>query len=126
MVGHHKLNQFQVKSFWSIKDYLSVEDGLIYNGQRLIIPEAYRKEYLDRVHSGHLGVTKSQLRAKDCIYWSNMMSDIEKHVNDCVICLQNSKSNKKEPMLSHDLPSQPWEILSSDLYDLDGHSYFGS
>ena len=90
----------------------------------MIIPEAYRKKYLDRVHSGHLGVTKSQLRAKECIYWSNMMSDIEKHVNDCVICLQNSKSNKKEPMLSHDLPSQPWEILSSDLFDLDGHSYF--
>ena len=42
-----------------------VEDGLIYNGQRLIIPEMYKEEYLERIHTGHLGVTKSHLRAKD-------------------------------------------------------------
>lgn len=112
-----------IRSYWSLKDYLSVEDGLLYNGHRLIIPVAYREEYLDRIHASHQGVTKSQLRAKDSIYWPNMMSDIEKKIGDCVICLQNAKSSKKEPMLSHELPSQPWEILSSDLFELEGHSY---
>ena len=74
---------------------MSVEDGLVYSGQRLIIPEVYRKEYLDRVHAGHQGITKSQLRAKDSIYWPNMMADIERTVGDCAICLQNAKSTRK-------------------------------
>lgn len=26
-------------------------------------------------------------------------------------------------MISHDVPSQPWEILSTDLFELDSHSY---
>ena len=112
-----------IRSYWTLRDYLSVEDGLIYNGHRLVIPESFRKEYLDRVHAGHQGVTKSQLRAKDSIYWSNMMSDIEKTVRDCEVCLQNAKSSKKEPMKAHDIPSQPWEVVSSDLFELDGHSY---
>ena len=102
---------------------MSVEDGLVYSGQRLIIPEVYRKEYLDRVHAGHQGITKSQLRAKDSIYWPNMMADIERTVGDCAICLQNAKSTRKEPMMSHEVPFQPWEVLSSDLFELEGHSY---
>jgi transposase InsO family protein len=26
-------------------------------------------------------------------------------------------------MLSHDIPSQPWEIVHSDYFELDGHKY---
>lgn len=118
-----KLVPKMIRSYWSLKDYLSVENGLMYNGQRLVIPKVFRNEYLDRIHAGHQGVTKSQLRAKDSIYWPNMMSDIERKINDCGVCLQNARSVRKEPMLSHELPSQPWEILSSDLFELDGHSY---
>ena len=62
-----------IRSYWTLRDYLSVEDGLVYNGQRLVIPESFKKEYLDRVHAGHQGVTKSQLRAKDSIYWSSQL-----------------------------------------------------
>ena len=52
-----------------------------------------------------------------------MMTDIERTVRDCSICLQNSKSSKKEPMKAHEIPSQPWEVVSSDLFELDGYSY---
>jgi hypothetical protein len=112
-----------IRPYWSMKDYLAVENGLVYTGQRLVIPQEYRKEYLERIHSGHQGVSKSQLRAKESVYWPNLMSDIDKSVSDCIVCLQNSKSSRKEPMLAHDTPAQPWEVLSSDLFELEGNSY---
>ena len=83
--------------YWSMRDYLFVEDGLVYAGHRLVIPENFRQEYLDRIHQSHQGVTKSQLRAKDSIYWPNLMADIEEKVNTCQVCMQNAKSQRKEP-----------------------------
>ena len=112
-----------IRPYWSMRDYLTVEDGLVYAGQRLVIPEKFRQEFLERIHAGHLGITKSQLRAKESVYWPNMMADIEKAVSDCDICLRNAKSQQREPMQSHPIPSQPWEVVSSDLFELDGHMY---
>ena len=52
-----------------------------------------------------------------------MSADIDKMVRDCVICLQNACSSRKEPMIPHEAPSQPWEVVHSDLFELDGHKY---
>ena len=112
-----------IRMYWSMRDYLSVEDGIVYAGTRLVIPKSFRAENLERVHAGHLGVTKSQLRAKESIYWPNLLSEMEEHVGDCVVCLRNTESRTKEPMQPHELPTQPWEVLSADLFDLDGHTY---
>ena len=112
-----------VRPFWSMKDCISVEDGVLFYGQRMIVPESLRSEFLERIHAGHLGVTKCQLRAKDSVYWPRMMTDIETHVKDCVFCLQGARSQSAEPMKAHDMPSQPWETLSTDLFELDGNQY---
>ena len=93
-----KLVPKTIRPYWSIKDYISCEDGVLYVGERIIIPTTMRQEYLDRVHTHHLGITKCQLRARECIYWPNMQADIEQLVQDCHICLQNASSQIKEPM----------------------------
>ena len=112
-----------IRSFWSMSDYVSVEDGVLYFGSRMIVPESMRGEYLERIHASHQGVTKSQLRAKECLYWPNMAAEIESMVNDCKLCLENAKSKQKEPMLSHEVPSQAWKVLHSDFFTIAGHKY---
>ena len=52
-----------------------------------------------------------------------MMADIKSYVNDCIFCLQNSRQNRSEPMQHHKVPTRPWEILWSDLFELNGASY---
>ena len=37
--------------FWNIRDDLSVEDGIILYGNRIVIPRAMKKEGLKRLHS---------------------------------------------------------------------------
>ncbi|XP_014681901.1 PREDICTED: uncharacterized protein LOC106821547 [Priapulus caudatus] len=72
-----------IRSYWSMRDYISVEDGVLYTVNRIIIPASMQPEFLERIHAGHQGITKSQLRAKESVYWLNM-SDIEKSCNDCL------------------------------------------
>ena len=112
-----------IRPYFSMRDYLSIENGVLYAGPRMIIPSNLREEFLSRIHASHQGVTKSQLRAKDSVYWPKMMSDIEELVGKCDTCKRNAKSNKKEPMIGHEIPTQPWQILSSDLFELEGHQY---
>lgn len=106
-----------------MRDYLLVENGLVYTGQRIVIPGVYQREYLEKIHKGHQGMTKSKLRAKESVYWTNMASDIEDMISNCDVCLQDAPSQKKEPMMSHEIPTKPWDELSSDLFDLKGHTY---
>ena len=112
-----------LRKYWSIRDYLCVENGIVYMGNRLVIPKEMRNYYLQQIHIGHLGQTKCQLRAKECLYWPNMSADIVNTVENCDICIQNARSQSREPMMVRELPSQPWEILHSDYFEIEGHKY---
>jgi hypothetical protein len=59
----------EISEFWNHRDELSVEDSLIFRGQKVIIPHNLRQEMLTQVHTGHLGVTKTIERAKDNMFW---------------------------------------------------------
>ena len=41
------------------RDEISLEDGLLFKGHRLIIPESLRGKALQIIHEGHYGVEKS-------------------------------------------------------------------
>ena len=112
-----------IRHYYSIKDFLCVEDGVIYFGERLLVPSSMKIEYLKRIHEGHLGISKCQARARECLYWNGMMKDIAEHIGDCRECLLNARAYPNEPMLPYPTPSLPWQHISSDLFELDGEKY---
>ena len=68
------------------RDSLTVEDGLILRGEAIIIPPEERKKVLEQIHQGHLGTSKCQYRARQCIYWPGINKDIEQLVEACATC----------------------------------------
>ena len=61
-------------------------DGLLFRTQRLIVPHSWRYEMLDRIHESHQGIVKYKQRARDILFWSGMLSQIEDKVFKCTIC----------------------------------------
>ena len=112
-----------LRSYWSIKDFLAVEDGILMKGQRLMIPKCLQREVLERLHVSHQGIEKTRLRARTCVYWRGIDKDIEDMVVKCSACLEFSKSEQKQSMIPHDLPSSPWQKLGSDLFEFEGQHY---
>ena len=92
-----------VKPFWNHRDELSVMEGLVFKGERIVIPSALRKDMLKRIHTGHLGGVKSKNRAKEVMLWPSMNSQIEDAVSNCPACMKHQTSNPKEPMIAHKL-----------------------
>ncbi|XP_063592470.1 uncharacterized protein K02A2.6-like [Penaeus indicus] len=112
-----------LQPYWSFRDELSIEDGLVIKGSRVIIPMSMQKLVLDRIHEGHQGIAKCQLRAKDCVYWTSINRDIEDIVQQCSICQETSRSQTKETLIPHELPTRPWQYIGTDLFHYRENDY---
>ncbi|KAJ8004278.1 hypothetical protein DPEC_G00157150 [Dallia pectoralis] len=82
---------------------LCLTKGLLLRKNRIVIPQTMRKDMLQRLHEGHLGVEKCKRRACEAIYWPGINKDIEEIIEKCDICLRHHYKQVKEPMLVADL-----------------------
>lgn len=98
----------QLRPFFCMKEELTLADGLLLPGQRLIIPAALQKYYVGQLHQGHPGIEATKCRARETMYWPSMYSDIEREVSRCAACNTLTAHHRKEPMQLHDIPELPW------------------
>ena len=112
-----------VPPYFNMRDEMSVQNGLIFKGERVVVPKAARGELLRRIHNSHLGVNGCLNRARECLYWPGMTADIKNHVSTCEACREYERSQSKETLKSHETPSRPWQYVAVDLFELEGKSY---
>ena len=120
---HIKALSPQLRPYWSVRDDLYIQDGLLMMGQRIIVPKTQRDIILSQIHNGHLGMEKCKLRAKACVWWPGIYADIERTVASCPSCQTFQKSQCKEPMISSDVPPRPWHTIGADLFYLNNQCY---
>ena len=70
------------------KDELSIEDGCVLWGTRVVIPPSGREKLLDELHQGHPGISRMKSLARSFIWWPNIDKDLETHVKHCTACQQ--------------------------------------
>lgn len=56
-----------VTKYFHIRDELSVQNGIIFRGERVIVPSALRWEVMQRIHSSHIGIEGCLRRARECV-----------------------------------------------------------
>lgn len=76
----------EAKPYAKCHDELTIQDGVLFKGCRIIIPAALRKEMIQKVHEGHLGVESCLKRAREAFYWPLMNADIKDYVSNCSVC----------------------------------------
>ena len=78
-----------IHPYWDVRDELTEPNGVVLRGERLAISPSMRKEMLEKIHQGHMGIEKSKGRARDTLYWPGMNSQITDKVSRCTICLEH-------------------------------------
>eukprot|EP00731_Ephydatia_muelleri_P017556 Em0010g654a len=110
------------KQFFHVASELSVEDGLLLRGNRIVIPMALRAPVLNRLHEGHLGINKCRDRARESVWWPGLNRELEVKISMCTKCIK-SHSQKPEPLMMSKLPDLPWQKVATDLFSWKGSQY---
>lgn len=113
----------EIRHYFAFKEELSHVDGILFKGDRCIVPASERKKTLEGLHQGHVGLNQSIRRAKDYFYWPGITKDTSEMVESCNICQSNQNLRPKEKLLMKEVPDLAFEIVSSDLFTYKGHEY---
>ena len=112
-----------IRAYWPVHDQLSVDDGLVVYGCRIVVPRPLRADILRELHASHMGKEKTKQRARQVVFWPNMTNDIENVTRACQPCQRELPSLPKETLRVHEQPSRPFQHLCADFCQHAGH-YF--
>ncbi|XP_054918602.1 uncharacterized protein [Dermacentor andersoni] len=105
------------------REEVHAQDGLVFRSNKVIIPKSKRAEIMQLLHAAHAGADKMKARASSVMFWPNMSADINQFCKTCKVCQMHQPRNQKMPLLSHDVPTLPWESVGVDLFHYGGREF---
>ena len=104
-----------IAKYWSERGNISLHDGLLLRGRRIIIPPRLRADVLRRLHDGHQGITKTHANAASSVWWPGISQDITRVVRNCAMC-EKYRRERIEPMKGTEFPERPWSRVGVDFF----------
>lgn len=68
------------------RNELTLLQGCVMWGNRVIVPPKLRQHVLEELHTGHLGVVKMKALARSYVWWPGLDAQIEEKCKTCVSC----------------------------------------
>ena len=109
--------------YFDIRKALSLEDGIVFKGDRCLVASSLSAEILAKIHRSHIGVEGCLKRARESIYSPRMNADMKNFVSQCDVCRAYKTSQEKETLCPRDIPDKPWSKVPVDLFELITHHY---
>ena len=116
----------EIQAYWTFCEELTIENGLVLKGTRIVIPKGNHKQVPAMIHEGHLGLGKCKLQCKDTVYWPGINKQVELLVLNCKLCLICSKAKSKQApnmSLGQEVPIYPWTKFVTDIFNFENNSY---
>ena len=102
---------------------MSILDGVVLKGVRIVIPKQCRAEVLEKLPEGHFGIDWTKLRVREKVYWPQINKDIEALIRTCKICQEHSRRNNKDLVLAREIPLASWPLIQMDIFTCEDHSF---
>ena len=75
-----------LKPYWSYRDEITIDNGILMKGQRIIISSVLQVEIHGKGHAAHQGAEKTKLRTGTSVFWRKMNEDIDRIIKSCRTC----------------------------------------
>ncbi|XP_044748562.1 uncharacterized protein K02A2.6-like [Coccinella septempunctata] len=112
-----------LRDYYRFRNEIVVSNGLLFKGNKIIVPKGLRSKIIDSIHYGHFGIVKCKNRANQSFFWPGMISELEKTVSNCGICNKYRVNNQKEELKHHEIPEIPWNKLGIDILYLGSQMF---
>ena len=103
-----------IKPYFNKRLEITVEEGCLLWGLRVINPKVFREKVLAELHVGHLGIVRMKSLAQLHVWWPNVDNDIAQIVSDCSRCQLTRNKPPQAPLHPWDWPSFPWQRVHID------------
>ena len=103
-----------LSAYSSHKTELSVLDGCILWGSRVVVPENGLHAVLQELLSAHPGMTKMKALARMYVWWLGLETDLEESVCLCNECQLSQSNPPTAPLNPWNWPSWPWARIHID------------
>ncbi|KAJ1105890.1 hypothetical protein NDU88_003294 [Pleurodeles waltl] len=115
-----------LQRYWQVQDGLSVVDGLLTRGTKLVPPVNVREELLKHAHASHMGIVKTNERVREGYWCPAMDVKIERMVRECIECSSCDEILKcrTKPMVLREQASGPWSDITIDIVGPEGINSF--
>ena len=104
----------ELKPYQQRKDQLSVHNGCVLLGSRVVVPVAGQAKVIEELHQGHPGITHMKGLARSFVWWPGMDRQLEEKVKSCQSCQQNQSIPAEAPLYPWEWPKRPWARLHVD------------
>lgn len=111
------------KPYFDRKQDLVFNQGCLVYKYRIVIPPPLRRQVLNEIHEGHLGINKMKTLSRSYIYWPNLDSDIEEVCRSCEACRAVRDAPPRARLHPWEFPLHPWQRVHADFADCAGTRY---
>ncbi|XP_008182642.1 uncharacterized protein K02A2.6-like [Acyrthosiphon pisum] len=117
-------NKLELESYNSRKTQISMEQGCLLWGYRVIIPAKFRNNILSELHSCHMGSSRMKSLARSYFWWPGMDKEIENITQNCDNFLNVRQNPPKSIISPWKWPEKPWTRVHCDFFGPFQNKYF--
>lgn len=110
----NRVTDNELKPFFNRRNELSVEQGVILWGLRVVIPAKYRQRLMAELHEEHTGMCRMKNLARSYMWWPNLDRDIEETVKSCSVCQLTRNVPTVAPLHPWKWATRPWQRIHID------------
>jgi transposase InsO family protein len=103
-----------LRPFSDRRNELTVEEGCLLWGIRVVIPHKLREKLMEELHKDHPGVTRMKSVARSYMWWPGLDKDLEQLAKSCQSCQAVKGSPPVAPLHPWIWPSKPWQRVHLD------------
>ena len=107
--SNNKLKPYHRKRF-----EITMEQGCLLWGSRVLIPEKLRTSVLELLHCTHLGISSTKALARSYIWFPGLDVEIEQMVKHCEACQMHQANPASSIPHPWTHPTGPWERIHID------------
>ena len=116
-------DQPELQPYWKLRDDISIEDGCLLWGRRVMIPSVLRQHMLNELHECHPGMNRMKALARSFVWWPGLDHDIEDLVRACNACVNLQSAPKSVPLLLWPWATEPWQRIHVDFAEDKGQQF---
>ena len=109
--GWDKTDQSDLAPYQQRQTELSLHDGCVFWGSRVVVPPPGRERILDELHEGHPGISRMKSLARSFVWWPGLDNSLEQKVKTCDACQRSKIIPAIAPIQPWEWPECPWSRL---------------